>query len=346
MPSATDWVASLSPWPAEGFGLQRMHALLEFLGRPERRYDNVHVVGTKGKSTAARTIAALLRAEGVTAATYTSPHVSGWAERLETDAAGFERAVQRVRAAAEEVGATQFEILTAAALLDFAERGVDVAVLEAGLGGRLDATNAVDGGVVLLTNVGLEHTAVLGETRCAIAREKLAVAGPEAIVVLPDREFADRVSRNKVLLGGAREAAAAYLGRPVTAEVDVRLAGRLELRDGEVRDGAHTPEAVDWLLERLPGPHDYVVVASILDDKDAVRILGRLALAGDTLVATRSSNERALASAIVAEQARGAFATVVTVDDPNEALAHARSLGRPVLVTGSLYLLADLAEED
>src|SRR5229473_464225 len=102
MPSATDWVASLSPWPAEGFGLQRMHALLEFLGRPERRYDNVHVVGTKGKSTAARTIAALLRAEGVTAATYTSPHVSGWAERLETDAAGFERAVQRVRAAAEE----------------------------------------------------------------------------------------------------------------------------------------------------------------------------------------------------------------------------------------------------
>jgi dihydrofolate synthase / folylpolyglutamate synthase len=346
MASATDWVASLSPWPADGFGLERMQALLELLGRPERRFEAVHVVGTKGKSTAARTIAALLRAQGVAAATYTSPHVSGWAERLETDTAGFERAVERVRSAAEEVGATQFEILTGAALLDFAERGVDVAVLEAGLGGRLDATNAVDGRVVLLTNVGLEHTAVLGETRAAIAREKLAVAGPGATVVLPNQEFAGLVPDNEVLLGGAREAAEALLGRPVTADVDVRLAGRLEVRDGEVRDGAHTPEAADWLLERLPPPHDYVVVASILDDKDAGQILERLARAGDTLVATRSSNERALDPAAVAEYGRGAFATVAAIDDPRQALAHARSLGRPVLVTGSLYLLADLADED
>ncbi len=346
MQSATDWVASLSPWPADGFGLERMRSLLDSLGHPERDYDVVHVVGTKGKSTAARTVAAFLRVEGVTAATYTSPHVSGWAERLETNAAGFERAVARVRAAAEELAATQFEILTAAALLDFSARRVEVAVVEAGLGGRLDATNVVDARVVLLTNVGLEHTAVLGETRAAIAREKLAVAGASAILVLPDDEFAWLVPGRTVLLGGAREAAAAHLGRPVGAAVDVRLPGRLELRDGEVRDGAHTPEAADWLLERLPGPRDYVVVASILDDKDAPRILERLAQAGDTLVATRSSNERALDPAVVAEHGRGSFATVVTVDDPGSALEHARSLGRPVLVTGSLYLLADLAEKD
>jgi len=345
MASATDWVASLSPWPAEGFGLERMQALLDLLGRPDRLYDAVHVVGTKGKSTAARTIAALLRAEGVSAGAYTSPHVSGWAERLETDAEGFERAVERLRSAAEDVGATQFEILTGAALLDFAERRVDVAVLEAGLGGRLDATNVVDGRIVLLTNVGLEHTAVLGETRLAIAREKLAVAGPDAIVVLPDDEFAALVPDNEVLCGGAREAAAAQLGAPVTADVDVHLAGRFEVRDGEVRDGAHTPEAADWLLERLPEPHEYVVVASILDDKDAAQILERLARAGDTLVATRSSSERALDPAAVAEHGRRAFATVVAIDDPHEALAHARGLGRPVLVTGSLYLLADLADE-
>ena len=148
------------------------------------------------------------------------------------------------------------------------------------------------------------------------------------------------------MVGGAREAASAYLGRPATGRVEVRLAGRLEVRDGEVRDGAHTPEAADWLLERLPGARDYVVVASILDDKDAPRILERLARAGDTLVATRSSNERALAPAAVAGHAAGVFASVVTVEDPTEALAHARSLGRPVLVTGSLYLLADLAGED
>jgi len=323
-----------------------MQALLDRLGRPERCYDSVHVVGTKGKSTAARTIAALLRAEGLASAAYTSPHVAGWSERLDTDAAGFERAVARVRAAAEELGATQFETLTAAALLDFAERGVDVAVVEAGLGGRLDATNVVDARVVLLTNVGLEHTEVLGDSREAIAREKLAVAGPDAVVVLPDWEFAPLVAGRELRLGGAREAAAAYVGHAVDAEVDVHLAGRLELRDGEVRDGAHTPEAVDWLLDRLPGPRDYVVVASILGDKDADGILERLAHAGGTLVATRSSNDRALPAASVAARGGRFFPDVLEIEDPEAALARARSLGKPVLVTGSLYLLADLSEED
>jgi dihydrofolate synthase / folylpolyglutamate synthase len=346
MQSATDWVASLSPWPAEGFGLGRMRALLELLGEPQRRYDAIHVVGTKGKSTAARTIAALLRAEGLRSAAYTSPHVAGWGERLETDAAGFERAVARVRDPAESLGATQFEILTAAALLDFAERGLEVAVVEAGLGGRLDATNVVDARVVLLTNVGLEHTEVLGDTREAIAREKLAVAGPDSIVVLPDGEFTPLVPDRDVRTGGAREAASAYLGRAAQGDVDVTLAGRLEIRTGEVRDGAHTPEAVDWLLERLPEPHDYVVVASILADKDVAAILERLARAGDVFVATQSSNERALPAAVVAERARELFASVEVAADPAAALALARSHDRPVLVTGSLYLLADLAGKD
>ena len=101
--------------------------------------------------------------------------MSGWHERLDTDAAGFERAVTRVRPAAERLGATQFEALTAAALSEFAAAEVDVAVVEAGLGGRLDATNVLRAPVVVLTNVGLDHTEQLGETREEIAAEKLAV---------------------------------------------------------------------------------------------------------------------------------------------------------------------------
>ena len=93
--------------------------------------------------------------------------------------------------------------------------------------------------------------------------------------MLPDEEFADLVADHPVVVGGAREAATAYLGRPVEAEVDVRLPGRLEVRGDEVRDGAHTPAAAAWLLERLPEPRGYVVVASILDDKDAAGILAR-----------------------------------------------------------------------
>ena len=334
--SATSWLESLSPWPTEGFGTERMVALLERLGNPQRSFEAVHVVGTKGKSTAARRIAATIG--GVA---YTSPHVSGWHERLQTDAAGFERAIARVRPAAEELGATQFETLTAAAFKDFEVRGVTAAAVEAGLGGRLDATNVIDARVVLLTNVALEHTEVLGESRELIAAEKLAVAGPRAVVVLPDEEFAHLVRGNDVRVGGAREAAEAFLGRPVEL-AEASLPGRLEIRDGEVRDGAHTPDAVDWLLDRLPVPHDYVVVASILGDKDADGILERLARVGRTLVATRSSNERALSAGEVAARGRTWFEVVDTVDDPREALRRAHDLGPRVLVTGSLYLLADL----
>jgi len=330
------WLESLSPWPKDGFGTERMRALLALLGDPQRELDVVHVVGTKGKSTAARRIARTIGGPA-----YTSPHVAGWHERLDTDPYGFESAVERVRAHAEEVGATQFETVTAAALADFVARGATVAAIEAGLGGRHDATNVVDARVVLLTNVGLEHTDVLGETREAIAAEKLAVAPAGATVVLPDEEFAQLVPHATLVIGGAQEAADAFLGRHVDL-APATLPGRLELGRAEVRDGAHTPEAVDWLLDRLPEPRDYVVVASVLGDKDLAAILDRLTRAGQTLIATSSSNERALPANAVAAAATGRFARVEIEPDPHRAVAQARSLGPRVLVTGSLYLLADL----
>ena len=336
------WLESLSPWPVDGFGTERIRALLARLGDPQRSFEAVHVVGTKGKSTAARRIARTIGGPS-----YTSPHVAGWHERLDTDPAGFARAVARVRPVAEELEATQFEVLTAAAFADFAARGATRAAVEAGLGGRHDATNVVDAPVVLLTNVGLEHTDVLGDTREAIAAEKLAVAGPHATVVLPDEEFAHLVPGRTVVVGGAREAASAALGRE-TELAEATLPGRLEVRaaEAEVRDGAHTPEAVDWLLDRLPEPHAYVVVASILGDKNLAGILDRLARAGRTLVATRSSSPRALAAEAVARAANGHFDRVEIEPDPRRALLRAHELGSPVLVTGSLYLLADLSSDD
>ena len=337
----TEWIASLSPWPEE-FGLERMVALLTELGEPERAFPSIHVVGTNGKSTATRTVAALLRAEGLRTGEYTSPHVSGWGERLDVDEETFERAVGRVRAAAEALGATQFEALTAAALAEFADQGVDVAVIEAGLGGRLDATNVLDAPVVHLTNVGLEHTDVLGDTREAIAREKLAVARPGAIVVLGEPKWAYLLPDREVRAGGPREAAEAFLDRPIHSEVEVKLPGRLEWRSSsELWDGAHTAEGFDWLLEHIPDGN-WVVVASVLGDKDVDAILERLARCGDTLVATQSSNARALPADELADRARRYVSTVVAVEDPVAAVQRARELGPRVLVTGSLYLLADL----
>jgi dihydrofolate synthase / folylpolyglutamate synthase len=341
--SATAWVESLSPWP-EAFGLDTMRALLARVGDPHRAYPAIHVVGTKGKSTATRTIAAYLEREGLRTGAYTSPHVSGWSERIQVGGqdVDFERALGRVRPAAEELGATQFEALTGAALLEFAEARVDVAVVEAGLGGRLDATNVVDADVVLLTNVDLEHTEVLGETREQIAQEKLAVAHAATIVVMPDNTFAGYAPATaRIVVGGAREAAEAFLGRPVDGEVEIALPGRLEQRGEEVWDGAHTPAAVERLLEHLPA-RDYVLCVSLLADKDVDGILERLAGAGGQLIATQSSNERALSADELAGRARAHFGHVEAVHDPHAALTRARELSDRVLVTGSLYLLADL----
>ena len=350
MPSRLDWLESLSPWPEE-FGLARMHALLAELGEPQRAFRAIHVVGTNGKSTATRRAAAFLLREGLSVGAYTSPHVTGWSERVQVDGedADLEQALERVGPAAERAGATQFEVLTAAALAKFASAGVAVAVVEAGLGGRLDATNVLEAEVVALTNVALDHTDVLGETREAIAGEKLAVVAPGSTVVLGESEWISRARARGA--GGVvvdddvgRAAAEAFLGRALEGEVDAHLAGRFDEIGDDVFSGAHNPAGVEWLLERLPR-NDYVVVASILADKDAEAMLGALARAGDTLVATVSRSARALPAEELAARARPFFERVEPVADPAAALERGRELAGEngaVLVTGSLYLLADL----
>ncbi len=340
----TAWLESLSPWPKE-FGLGRMRTLLASLGDPQLAYPAVHVVGTNGKSTATRTIEALLLAEGLAVGATVSPHVRSWSERITVggEEVDFEEAIARVRPEAEAQEATQFETLCAAAFAEFALRGIDVAVVEAGLGGRLDATNVLRSHVVLLTNVGLDHTDVLGDTRAEIAAEKLAVIQEGTVAVLPDDEFAHLAGPN-VVLGGAREAAAAFLGRDVERDVRVSLPGRLERRGDEVRDGAHNADGARWLVAQLDRD-DYTIVASILRDKDAPGMLSALATRGRRLVATESDNDRALSAGELAELASGHFAEVEVEPDPVAALALARE-HPPVLVTGSLYLLAALARNE
>jgi dihydrofolate synthase/folylpolyglutamate synthase len=345
--SAVAWLDAMSPWPRGGFGLDRMRALLAALGDPQDAYPAIHVVGTNGKSTATITIEQLLLADNLSVGATISPHIASWSERIRVDGkeADFERAVARVREQAERLDATQFEIVTAAALQAFADAGVDVAVVEAGLGGRFDATNVLRTRVVLLTNVGLDHTDVLGDTLEAIATEKLAVAPGDAVVVLPDRTFEHLVPGSEIVSGGAREAAEAFVGHRIEAEPDVRLPGRLEYRKGEIRDGAHNPDGARHLVDQLDGD-DHTVVASILADKDVDAMLATLRAAGPRFVATRSSSPRALPAEQLADRARRHFDHVEVVDDPVAALARAHELGEPVLVTGSLYLVGDLAQAE
>jgi len=180
------------------FGLDRMRRLMTALGSPQSRFDVIHVVGTNGKSSTTRMIAAILERHGLRTGSYTSPHLVSYRERMQVaerdvEAGAFAAAVARAAWAADHVNRTlagddhitQFELLTAAALWQLAEREVEVAVVEAGLGGRYDATSVVDSRVTVLTNVGLEHTRWLGPTLRDIAEEKLAVVRPGATLVLP-----------------------------------------------------------------------------------------------------------------------------------------------------------------
>jgi dihydrofolate synthase/folylpolyglutamate synthase len=198
------------------FGLDRMRRMMTVLGSPQRRYDSIQVLGTNGKTSTTRMIAAILERHGLRTAAYTSPHLISYRERLqvsERDISGrdFARAIARAAWAAERVNrtlagedhVTQFELLTAGALWQIAERGAQVAVVEAGLGGRYDATSVIDARLTVLSSVGLEHTRWLGPTVRDIAEEKLAVVRPGGTLALGvglDPEalaVAERVARER-----------------------------------------------------------------------------------------------------------------------------------------------------
>lgn len=181
-------------------GLVRINKLLKALKNPQKRIKAIHVVGTNGKSSTARMLAAILSAHGLKAGAYLSPDLVSYTERYiingrEISQSRFETLLAEVREKAEEVNKrarssgplTQFEILTALGILYFARQKVKVAVIEAGLGGRYDATNVfAKTHVQVLTNIELEHTDLLGKTVAAIVREKMAVVPEKGNVVLGD----------------------------------------------------------------------------------------------------------------------------------------------------------------
>ena len=347
MTSAVEWLDEMSPWPRDGFGIDRMRHLLEELGTPQQAYPAIHVVGTNGKSSATVTIEQLLLVEGLRVGSTISPHVASWRERIRVSGveADFEEAVARVREPAERLGATQFEIVTAAALQAFADAHVDVAVVEAGLGGRLDATNVLRTQVVLLTNIGLEHTDVLGDTLETIATEKLAVAPPDGDRRPSRRHVRPPRPRSRDPHRWRTRGGRGVRRPPNRRHPDVSLPGRFERRDGEIRDGAHNPDGARHLVEQLAG-RDHTVVASILADKDVDSMLLTLRRVGARFVATTSSSTRALSAHDLGKRASSHFDHVEVVDDPIAAVARAHELGEPVLVTGSLYLLGDLAQAE
>lgn len=301
-PSPDDYLDSLEPigWR---LGLERMYKLTTALGLPQHRFASIHVVGTNGKSSVARMTAALLEAHGVGSGACLSPHTAHWAERTlvhgeEIRAGDWADAVGQVASAAEGVNrtleegdaVTQFEAATAATFVALASARVEAATVEAGLGGRLDATNTIPSRVTVLTSIGLDHTEWLGETEVEIAAEKLAVLRDQttlvlgqvspAVEALAERTAAERGARllrapadpgpelRLLAAGGfqrrnfalARTAAEAFLGeldptRVADVAANVAVPGRLERvadHPPTFLDAAHNPDGAAALAEALP----------------------------------------------------------------------------------------------
>jgi dihydrofolate synthase / folylpolyglutamate synthase len=329
------------------FGLDRMRRLMTALGSPQERFGTIHVAGTNGKSSTVRMTAAILVRHGLRAGAYLSPHLVAFTERVRIDDVDlsedrFAAAVSRAARAADKVNrtleegdrVTQFEALTAAAYSELAEARVDVAVVEAGLGGRYDATNVIPSRVQALTNVGLEHTRWLGPTIADIAAEKLDIVRPGGTLVVGAglHEDAMALARRVCSARGAklveapahsglellaqgehqqrnfavaRTAAEAYHG-PLDehavreAAAATLVPGRFQIVDEApvtIIDGAHNAAGMAALAESLrafAGGRRIVAVVSVLDDKDAAGMLRELLPLCSEVVFTQSANPRAL----------------------------------------------------
>jgi dihydrofolate synthase/folylpolyglutamate synthase len=311
-----------------------MRRLCTLLGMPQNRFASVHVVGTNGKTSVTRMTAALLEAHGVSTGVYVSPHILSWRERIlirgePIPEEAFTDALERTeeaaqvadRSAGQEGPVTQYELLTAAAFVAFAAARVQYGVIEAGLGGRLDATNVIPSKLTVLTSVGLDHTEWLGETLEEIAGEKVAVlrdhttllTGPlpaaarEVAQLEAGRRHAETITvslesdpgaptyrhRNEALAWAAAEQVLGGLDPDARAALDeITIPGRGEMHPGDpptIFDAAHNPDGAIALAEALPeltGGSDVVCCLAVLEGKDAAGIVNGLASACGHFVCT------------------------------------------------------------
>lgn len=303
------------------------------MGRPDRHFASVHVGGTNGKGSTAAMLAAILRAAGFRVGLYTSPHLVSLRERMVVDGVPVsEDAVAAWVARLEEVAvardASFFEITTAVAFADFAARGVGIAVVEVGLGGRLDATNVISPLACGVTRIALEHTDYLGSDLSGIAREKAGIAKPGVpfVTTEPDDALAAALEGEATVRGalferadpgrawgwvlgmrGPHQVANASLALrlaerlPAPFAVDeaamraglreARAPGRFDLRGRWLFDVAHNPDGIRALVAALgaaPPPRPLAAVVAVLRDKSWREMLTLLAPAVDRLVVTRA----------------------------------------------------------
>jgi dihydrofolate synthase/folylpolyglutamate synthase len=355
------------------------------LGHPEREYLTIHIGGTNGKGSVAVLVADALQAAGLRTALYTSPHLVDVRERMLVNGVPISRDAfatwtVELQSAVVESGASFFEATTAIAFADFAARRAEIAVVEVGLGGRLDATNVLTPLVAAVTNVSLEHQDYLGSDLVGIAREKAGIAkrgipfvvgesDPDLLGVLEDaaaragavvvRLPSERRYEGRLALAGPHQARNAAVAEAVLGELPpewrpgpsavrsafarARLPGRFDWRGKWIFDVAHNAAGMDAFataLEAAAPPRPVHALVGILADKDADAMLRRLGPLVDVVWLTNPPSAPPERVWDPAPVARGMPQTVVAPTF-DEALAGVQQGARTVVVAGSFHTVGD-----
>ncbi len=281
------------------FGLERTVALLDAIGNPHRKFNTFHVAGTNGKGSVVATLYALLRAKGHSVGRYMSPHLIDFRERIvvndrmidEAYVVGF---LEKWGPSAESLGATFFEITTAMAFDYFASSGVDIAVIETGLGGRLDSTNVISPLVAGITSVSIDHTEYLGKTEEEIAREKAGIFKPGIPSVIGDMSTNARVaiyhSAAELGVGAVIDATRLYKTSDVAVSPD-GTAFTVEhghestwMRTGLVGAAQASNAAVALSMLRSAGSQWFVTLTEAAAVLPGVRLPGRFQFIGNVVL--------------------------------------------------------------
>jgi dihydrofolate synthase/folylpolyglutamate synthase len=367
-------------------GLGTTHRLLEAVGRPEQGLRFIHVAGTNGKGSTCAMLDSVLRRAGVHSGLYTSPHLLDFRERIRADGAMIPRedaaeGLTLLRDASEgwEQPPTFFELATVLAAWWFARRRVEVVVWETGMGGRLDATNAVTPIVSVITPIRLDHKEWLGPTIADIAREKAGIIKPGIPVVAAPQDLAAQVA----LEARARETGSVlrFVSAPYGSELglpgphqrwnaavviaaldaaglardpgarrdglrDVQWPARFQRLDGSlVVDGAHNEHAMSALVDAWRaafGEARAQLVFGAMRDKDCHRLLAILRAIADEVWLVPVRSPRAAAVEHLLPLAREEGFRVIRHGAVADVLGEVRASGAPALVTGSLFLAAEV----
>jgi dihydrofolate synthase/folylpolyglutamate synthase len=368
-------------------GLDNTRRLLAAAGNPHKQLKFLHVAGTNGKGSTCAMMDSILRAAGYRSGLYTSPHLVDFRERIRLDGAMIPEAavaegITLLREAAEswDHAPTFFELATVLAAWWFARQGAEYVVWETGMGGRLDATNAVTPLVSVITPIGMDHQNWLGDTLAQIAGEKAGIVKervpavsapqlPEVQAVLEARAaeagtclsfVAEPWSGEAPALAGVHQrwnaaaACAALRAAGIGVDADavstglrtVVWPGRFQrVANDLVIDGAHNPEAVETLVTtwcEIFGEKKASLVFGALRDKDSAYLLRVLRGIADEVWLVSVSGPRGASAADLRLSAQAAGFTAIHEGALGTSLAAARVSGRPALVAGSLFLVGEV----